>query len=154
MASGTATSLDLRTGVDLVQGVLELVCPPDANVLVFPWEDCPRLHVPILKRPVADGHFSELPQYCAGYISESEVTGVHENVHDRHDGPPDDNGESMEQQCPIRAEGGVNDEGEEGRDEVRDGENPSYNLISDCHPFIHLPEVDNGACEEQEDGGV
>ena len=54
----------------------------------------------------------------------------------------------------MRAEGSVHHEGEEGRDEVRDAENSTYDLIGDPHSLVHWPEVYSGTRKEQEDRGV
>ena len=44
--------------------------------------------------------------------------------------------------------------GEEGREEVCDDENSTYDLIDDSHHFVYFPEVYNGTREEQHDRGV
>ena len=89
--------MDLLAGIDLIQGVVEGVLPPDPNVLVFRWEDCPGFHVPTLKGDIINKNLSEPPQDCADYVAESDITTMRKKVHDRHDSLPDGDGESMEE---------------------------------------------------------
>ena len=57
-------------------------------------------------------------QDCVGQVAEGEVAAIYEKVRNRHDDLANSNGEPMEEPRRVRAEGGSDYEGEEGRDEV------------------------------------
>jgi len=68
-----------------------------------------------------------------------------EGVHDRYDDVPNDDGEAIEGERRVRAEGRVRHEGEDGQEEVRNAENPAHDYEDNCHPLVQSSEIHDDA---------
>jgi len=75
-------------------------------------------------------------------------------VHDRYDDLPNDDGEAIEGERRVRAEGGIRHEGEDGQEEVRNAENTAHDYEDNCHPLVHSSQIHDDAGEEQENRRV
>ena len=77
-----------------------------------------------------------------------------EGVHDRYDDVPNDDGEAIEGERRVRAEGRIRHEGEDSQEEIRNAENPAHNYEDNGHPLIQSSEIHDDAREEQENRRV